>query len=139
MKKHLIDPNQLAETFGIPWTHSVEEDCETGKITEIYKDSYNFLLNEEGKEESMRLYFNNKYSNSVTLSIETKNGYGSEIYFSNITKVVYIPQYHAIRLESHTSTHYSVLKIYWRGQFDLTINGKEEIYHKTVWAKRDDY
>lgn len=138
MKKHVIDPNKLAETFGIPWTHSVEKDCETGKITKVYKNSYNFLLNEEGREESMRLYFN-KFSNNVTLSIETKNGYGSTIYFSNITKVVYIPQYHAIQLESHTPTHYSVLEISWRGQFDLTINGEEETYPKTVWAKRDDY
>lgn len=57
------------------------------------------------------------------------------ISFDNITKVVYIPKYRVVRLESHTKDHFSVLNIYWRGQFDLSCNWDAKIYPKTIWAK----
>jgi len=105
----------------------------------IDKDTYNFVLNEKSREKSVILSITHSLPKTVSLSIELKNGYRSSVNFGNITKVVYIPKYRAVRLESHTKTHFSILKIYWREQFDLTSGWSEKMYSKTVWAKRKDY
>jgi len=131
-KKHIIDPNKLAKTFGIEWK-------KTNLLVDIKKgdkkESFVFDLREKNKKPSISLIFNYDMPKCIHLNIETKNGYCSSIDFENITKVIYIPQYRAVRLESHTKTHFSILKIYWRGQFDLISNYEEKTYPKTVWAK----
>lgn len=131
--RHVIDPKKLSQTFKLDYSH--EEDYETGK-----KDlnSFNFNLAEPGRRECMMLSFSHSRPKSVTLKLEMPNGYLSFISFENITRVVYISKYRAIRLESHSKNAYSVLKIYWRGQFELQGNLLESIYPETVWAKTKD-
>ena len=131
-KKHIINPNKLAKTFGIKWKKTnLLVDTKRGNK----KESFVFDLKEKNKKSSVSLIFNHDMPRYVHINIEAKNGYHSSIDFENITKVVYIPQYRAVRLESHTKTHFSILKIYWRGQFDLISNYKEKVYPKTGWAK----
>ncbi len=139
MKKHIIDPDRLAKTFSIQYKHYVLDDCETGEIIEENKNVFIFELNEPEREKSVELTFDHDSPDEVRLNIETKNNYNSKISLSGITNVVYIPQYHAVRLESHTKTHFSILKIYWRGQFDFDVNWDEKFYKDSVWSQREDY
>jgi len=140
-KKHAIDPNRLAKTFQIKWRHPSREDpfFPIGKKGKVDRKTYNFILGEEGKEKSMVLSISHDRPRVVSILIEAKNGYQSSIDFGNLTEVIYIPKYRAVRLESNTKTHFSILKIYWRGQFDLSHGLPEGMYSKTIWAKRKDY
>jgi hypothetical protein len=130
-KKHIVDADKLAEIFGIEWEKSelhVFLDDKDGF-------SYCFKLRNKRGDSGIRLYLYDELPNQVSIDIESQNDYSSSIVFGNITKVKYIPKYRAVRLESHTKTHFSILKIYWRGQFDLLTGLKEENYSKSVWGK----
>lgn len=131
--RHIVDPDRLAETFGIEWEKS---DLHTFLDNED-NFSYCFKLKDKRGESGVELYINDETPNKVYLNIEQLNEYTSTINFGNITKVVYIPEYRKVRFESHTKTHYSVLEIYWRGQFGLIISNDEKYYSESVWGKKE--
>ena len=135
MKKHIIDLEKLVTTFQLPLDlGSVKEKHPQG----IYEQfgQYIFRLRNTRKEKvSIFLVFDDSMPRDVQLRIEGLNGLESIIDFSKITKVKYIPEYRAVVFESHTKTHFSVLQLYWRGQFDLNMNIPKKYYKKSVWAQ----
>lgn len=88
--------------------------------------TYVFKLGDDSKYKIGSLWFHEDKLNEVNLTVIAKNEYRSTINFLNITKIVYFPKYRAVKFESHTKTHFSVLKVYWRGQFDLFSNWPEK-------------
>lgn len=131
MKKHIINPQKLAETFNIKLEQgSVEEGSHE------YFGQYIFRLkNKTADRTSVFLVFDDSMPCEVQLRVESLNGLESIIDFNNITKVKYIPEFRAMVIESHTKTHFSVLKLYWRGQFDLNLSIPKKYYKKSVWAQ----
>lgn len=129
-----INPDKLAKTLQL--NYKLEKNkvyLENGQKI----DSYIFDLGDDKKERAASLWFSQGL-NEVNLTIIAKNEYRSTVNFTNVTKVIYIPKYRAIRFESHTGNYFSILKVYWRGQFDLFNNWSEKNYKETVWAKRKD-
>lgn len=102
-----------------------------------YFGQYIFRLRTKPKDKtSAFLVFYDTLPKSIYLRIEELNGLQSSIDFENITRVKYIPKFRAVILESHTKTHFSVLKIYWRGQFDLSSNNPQKYYKDSAWDKK---
>jgi hypothetical protein len=133
ISKQKIDPEKLSKTFGIEYKKSsLYTPIGTKK-----KKTFHFSLEEKGKKKSVNLFYNPELPDSVFLQIETENGYSSYIEFSNVNKVTYISEYRKIIFESHTKTHFSILEVYWRGQFSLAHGWEEKIYSKSTWAKSD--
>lgn len=130
-KEMKINPDKLSKTFKLKYKESygyiLTEDGSKVK-------TYVFKLGDDRKYKTASLYFHEDKLDEVNLTVELKNEYRSSINFSHITKIVYIPKYRAVRFENHTSRYYSTLKIYWRGQFDLSCNWPEKEHNKTVWA-----
>ncbi|KKR84655.1 MAG: hypothetical protein UU32_C0044G0002 [Candidatus Woesebacteria bacterium GW2011_GWB1_41_10] len=112
-----INFDKLSKTLGL--SYKTEHDRVFTKNGE-HVLSYVFHLGDDKKEKVCSLWFSEDRLNEINLTIIAKNEYRSSICFSNITKVVYVPKYRAVRFESYTKTHISTLKVYWRGQFDLT-------------------
>lgn len=136
MKKTGINPGKLSKIFKVKYKESYDYVLteESSKVK-----TYVFKLGDDREYKTASLYFHEDRLDEVNLTVELKNEYRSSINFTHITKIVYIPKYRAVRFESHTSRHYSILKIYWRGQFDLFSNLLGKNYKETVWVKRKDY
>lgn len=119
MRKHIIDPDKLAETFQLPWVHPGSEDYDIGEIVDKDNDRYLFYLNENKKKSSMELYFRNAEPDTIFLRFEITNSYESFLYFRNIIYIEYLQEEKMICLKSKKVGHTYVLKLWWKGQFEL--------------------
>lgn len=129
-----LNPKKISKTFKIAF--KTEEDRAFANDDRI--KSYVFSLGDDKNEKVCYLRFNADRLDEINLTTIAKNEYRSTVNFSNITEVIYIPKYRAVRFESHTGDFYSILKVYWRGQFDLFINWPEKTYKNTIWSEDKD-
>lgn len=119
MEKHIIDPVKLAKTFQLPWVHPGSDDNDIGEISNRDNDRYLFYLSEDEKKASMEFYFRHVEPDTIFLRFEIGNSYESFLYFRSITNVEYFPKDKMICLKSKEDRHPSLLKLWWRGQFEL--------------------
>jgi hypothetical protein len=127
-----LNPNKISETLKLDFKTTYDMVSSNSRIK---TKSYIFKLGEDEKQKVASMYFHEDESDNINITVIEKNNYRSNIVFSKITKIVYIPKYRAVRFESHTKSYFSILKVYWRGQFDLFVNLQQRNYKKTIWAK----
>lgn len=119
---HIIDPDTLAEVWGIAW-EQIEEMGDGGVIDE---NEYVFTL-----EGGQVLVFSHDEPDQIRYWV---NGHGRTtdvIEFKNISRVVYSKERQSLAVESVNGEWFSDMVIRASGKFSLTISTSMRLYVKS--------
>lgn len=116
-KSHIIDPERLATTWGIPWK-KIEENGEV-------LDENQFLFPLKGGQVFV---LNQNEPNKIDFWANAHGQTTDLIEFNNITRVVYSKQRQAIAFESTDKDFYSEMLIKNSGKFTIAIAKPIRLY-----------
>jgi 5-methylcytosine-specific restriction endonuclease McrA len=126
---HLLDPRKVAQVLGVPY-HTLQRRGQDIPAA----PSYWFVLGPA--DGSVFLSFDDREPDLIQLSSRLSEPAGLSLFFYAITRVAYDDERHELILESHTPSHFTVLKIRSTGFIDVTTGLDEMNYEGTGYDER---
>ena len=129
MGVHLLDPRKVAQVLSVPWQF-VEIPDDKGSIFSWYL----FKFGSAGR--NGLLLFHDREPNTVTLSfvpVEEEHECNPFVSFNSLTRVAYNDEENALILESHTLSHFTVLRVEATGNVRLVTDKDAMIYEGSQW------
>ena len=133
--RHLINPDELAKTLGIPWKHyEVPEYSSDGRNGDQF-DEGSFIFKIPSKNGPIIFSFHDRQPDEVVVSLAQAD---LTIRFGHITRLVLVRYQKRIILESKMENYFSQLWVNHEGRIKLRLGVPLKDYRLASWCEIEE-